>query len=358
MLEIPTTLALQVSSDLQSASNETAQALGQELGISEWLGPLAPIALSPFFGLAALSGIATYGPEWMQHKSTLLQPGSSINSPALFWTMAALALLTSLLRMTKISKPIALAAEKLEAYSAIIILIVVRMTGAELPTDGVTDQASADPIMAAAGLSAITMNLALSLFAAINVFVINIVKLFCEFLIWLVPVPTIDAIVEAANKTLCASLMGLYCFSPMLASVVNIVLLLACLTVFAWVYRRLKLYQELIVSPMLVWIAPKWFGQKGREFNAFVEESQGALVRYSRVKVTIESEGQYRVRGSRWLIPFERMLSPASKVQPCSNRLLSQALSLEDEQGKKFVLVLRKWCPGDSLYEKALAAVQ
>ena len=31
----------------------------------EWLAPLAPIALSPFFGITLLSGFACYGSEWL-----------------------------------------------------------------------------------------------------------------------------------------------------------------------------------------------------------------------------------------------------------------------------------------------------
>lgn len=357
MLDLSSTLTTQVANELGIPSAEATQAWGQELGIAEWLGPLAPVALSPFFGLATLSGVATYGPEWMQQHSALLQPGSSLNNPILFWTMASLAIFTSLPRMTKVSKPIGLAAEKLEAYSAIIILIVVRMFGSQFQQDSLLEPAQASHMVVAAGLGSFSLNLLLSLFAAINVVVINAVKLFAECLVWLIPFPSIDALVEAANKTVCAGLMGLYCYSPWLASLVNLVLLLACLLVFGWVYRRVNLYRELIAGPILAWLAPWFFAQKAQTFTAFVEESPASLARYSRVRVTMVSDREFVVSGSRWCIPFRWRLQPAANQENRSQGVLSQRLTLEDESGRSCVIVFRKWNSADALYCEPQAAI-
>ena len=102
-----------------TAVNTTAVVAGasfvsQQVSTQEWLGPLSAIALSPFFGLACLSGAATYGPEWLQSRSHLIDSNSPLNNPMLFWTVLGLTIATSLPRLTKVSKPIALAAEKLE----------------------------------------------------------------------------------------------------------------------------------------------------------------------------------------------------------------------------------------------------
>jgi len=352
MLDLSSALTTQVASELGIPAAEGTHAWGQELGIAEWLGPLAPVALSPFFGLAALSGVATYGPEWMQQHSVLLQPGSSLNNPILFWTMASLAIFTSLPRMTKVSKPIGLAAEKMEAYSAIIILIVVRMFGSQFQQDSLMDPAQTSHTIIAAGLGSFSLNLLLSLFAAVNIFVINAVKLFAECLVWLTPFPAIDAVVEVANKSVCTGLTGLYCYSPWLASLVNLTMLLACLFVFAWVYRRLNLYRELIAGPILAWLAPWFFAQKAQTFKAFVEESPVSLARYSRVRIIMVSDREYLVAGSRWCIPFRWRLQPATTQEPWSQRVLSQSLILEDDRGRTCVVVFRKWVCADALYRE------
>jgi hypothetical protein len=117
-----------------------ASLVSQHVSTQEWLGPLSAIALSPFFGVTCLSGAATYGPEWIQSRSSLIGPSSPLNNPLLFWTMLGLTVATSLPRLTKVGKPIALAAEKLEMYATVIILISMRLfsTSGELETPAVT----------------------------------------------------------------------------------------------------------------------------------------------------------------------------------------------------------------------------
>ncbi|MFO0943953.1 MAG: hypothetical protein U0930_24720 [Pirellulales bacterium] len=333
------------------------QVISQQLSTSEWLGPLAPVALSPFFGLATLSGIATYGPEWLQQKSALFHTGGPLNNPCLFWTMAVLAVFTSLPRLTKVSKPISLAAEKLEAYSAIIILISVRMMGgSEVPSTG-NEHAIAEPqALAAVGVGSFSLNVMMSLFAAINVFVVNLVKLFFEFIIWLIPIPAVDAIAEISNKSLCAGLMALYCYSPWLATIVNLGLLVVCFLVFNWIYRRVNFYKQLISAPVLAWLFPKWFAQRGDSFTAFIESSGRGLSKYQPVAVTRQS-GQYKVVGRKGFSRFSFTLTEDGKrTAESSSGWVSQRLVLSDEGRADCVLVFRKWVKADSLYSGATQA--
>lgn len=326
-----------------------SQAISQQLSTSEWLGPLAPVALSPFFGLATLSGIATYGPDWLQQKSALFNTGGPLNNPWLFWTMAILAVFTSLPRLTKVSKPISLAAEKLEAYSAIIILISVRMLGAsEVPAPG--NEQAAHGLMLSAGVGSLSLNLMMSLFAAINVLVVNLVKLFFEFLIWLIPIPAVDAIAEISNKSLCAGLMALYCYSPWLATIINLGLLAVCFLAFNWIYRRVNFYKELISGPVLAWLFPKWFAQRGNSFTAFIESSGRGLSKYQPVTVTRQS-GQCKVEGRKGLSRFSFTLpEDGQRTAESSSGWVSQHLVLSDEGQADCVLVYRKWVKADSLY--------
>jgi hypothetical protein len=339
------------------------QVISQQLSTSEWLGPLAPVALSPFFGLATLSGIATYGPEWLQQKSALFHTDGPLNNPWLFWTMAVLAVFTSLPRLTKVSKPISLAAEKLEAYSAIIILISVRMMGgSDVPATG-NEQAANElflnvepQALAAVGVGSLSLNVVMSLFAAINVFVVNLVKLFFEFIIWLIPIPAVDALAEISNKSLCAGLMALYCYSPWLATIVNLGLLVVCFLVFNWIYRRVNFYKQLISGPVLAWLFPKWFAQRGDSFTAFIESSGRGLSKYQPVTVTRQS-GQYKVVGRKGFSRFSFTLSEDGKrAAESTSGWVSQRLVLCDEGRADCVLVYRKWVKADSLYRGATQA--
>lgn len=341
-------LQLQLPPALDPTTMAASQTVSQQLSTSEWLGPLAPVALSPFFGLAVLSGISTYGPDWLQQRSTLFQAGG-LNSPWLFWTMATLAVLTSLPRLTKVSKPISLAAEKLEAFSAIIILVAVRIFGSQLQVNPTSEQ-QAGELMLSAGFGSVSLNVMMSVFSALNVFVVNMVKLFCEFLVWLIPVPTIDAFVELCNKAACGALFGLYCYSPWLATIVNLSLLALCLVAFLWVYRRVHYYKDLIAGRALAWLLPSWFGQRGSSFQAFVENCDVRMPKYFPVTVTLEN-GRYRVVGYRWFNRFQWLLSDSGRSDGQSSGLICQRLHLHDDQGKKYTISFRKWVSGDHMFQ-------
>jgi hypothetical protein len=248
----PTTAAAPVSpSQLDSAAAVAGAAtLAQQVSTQEWLGPLSAIALSPFFGLACLSGAASYGPEWLQSRSALIGTNSPLNNPLLFWTMLGLTIATSLPRFTKVSKPLAMATEKLEMYSTIIVLLAMKfLTGPnDAPSADLSDVG--DTIMLA-GVMSLPVDVLLSLAAAMNIIVVNTVKLAIELLVWMIPVPTIDAFLEIANKSISASLMALYVYSPMLSTLLNLLIFAACCVVFLRLKRLTKYVTELLLMPVL-----------------------------------------------------------------------------------------------------------
>ena len=337
--------ALQLPTGLESGTLAASEKLAGQIGASEWLGPLAPVALSPFFGLATLSGIATYGPDWLQQRSSLFGDSSPMNSPALFWTMATLAIVTSLPRLSKVSKPIALAAEKLETYSAVIILFAVRMLSS---SSGATTEGLEGHAMLSAGIMSMPIDLLMSIVAALNVIVINAVKLFFEFLVWLIPFPLVDAAIEVVNKSVCAALMSLYCFSPALAAGLDLILLVACALVFGWIYRRLRFYREVIAGPLLAWLLPSWFAQRGNEFLAFLDEPSHGLPKCARVVVREISVDEFEVIGQRWWRRHSVRLSSCNVAR--AEGLVIQRMVLTAANGETLRLTHRRWVPGDSLY--------
>ncbi|MFK7735802.1 MAG: hypothetical protein AB8B50_07235 [Pirellulaceae bacterium] len=335
-----------LNNGLDAETLAAGNAVAQQFATSDWLGPLAPIALSPFFGLAALSGTATYGPEWLQERSSLFGDGSPLNNPVLFWTMATLAILTSLPRFTKVSKPIALLAENLESYSAVIILVAVRFMGTASGTEVASDpMVLGQPVMLTAGITSLPLDIALAIFAALNVLVINLVKLFFEFMVWLIPIPAIDAIVEATNKSVCAALMGVYLYSPLIATVLNLAILGFSLLVSGWCYRRLCFYREVAGGPILAWLMPSWFRQQGDTFRAFSPERIAGLPSYTPLRLT-QQPGTLEIRG-RWLWKScSKTLTNCSVEQ--KSGLVVEELVLSSDQGD-FVFKHRKWISGDEL---------
>lgn len=270
----------------QSTATDVAQAqrISEFVAAQDWLGPISAIALSPFFGLACLSGIATYGPEWLRN-TPLLSVSGPLNSPFLFWCMAALTLVTSLPRWTKFSKPIAMALEKVEAYSAIIILLVIRFSANALGTDSGTDIAAVPPSFAEAGILSLPLEILLSIALAINLIVVNTVKLVVDLLVWLTPIPAIDLILEGVGKLVTAALLGLYAFSPFLATLVNLGIFLACSLIFFASKRALLYFHEVYVRPTIERVigrSPSSTSMQSvfldRKWNGYPRRSRGHLV--------------------------------------------------------------------------------
>lgn len=203
---------------------------------SEFMGPLAPIALSPFFGLACLSGISLLTTRGLLPDNSFLHGHPVLTHPAIFATFLILAIATSLPRLTKVSKPLAQVCDFLETYAGIVAVIVVQMVarygGHEPPPD----------VLLPAGLGQITLSALLAGLSMLNLLVIHAVRFFFELLVWLSPVPLLDALFETANKATCAGLMALYAFSPWLALTANTLMFLVCLVLFRRARRVSRAY--------------------------------------------------------------------------------------------------------------------
>ena len=236
--------------DFSAADVAAYQQFGQTLGVADWLGPLAPVALSPFFGILCLSAMSLYGGSWVSADNAFLGDNSPLHNPAIFWTFLVLTLITSIPRLTKVSKPFAQAVDQIEAWAGIMTLLALKMmVGADAPD---VDQLS----MVELGIVSATTSTLLMIAAAVNIFVINTVKFFFEVLIWITPIPTIDAMFEIANKSVCALLMAIYGYSPAIATVINLVMFVAAAFVFSWVYRREVFFRTALLDAVWSFFAP------------------------------------------------------------------------------------------------------
>lgn len=318
-----------------TAAIQGAQQVAQQISAQEWLGPLAAIALSPFFGIAFLSGVATFGPSWLQERSALMGPSSPFNNPMLFWCMLGLTIATSLPRLTKVSKPIALAAEKLEAYSAVIILIAMRfMPGNESPKIVMADE------LLIAGWTSVPIDLAFGIAAAINVIVINTIKLTIELLVWLTPIPTIDAWLEIANKSFCLSLMALYTYSPFLSLLLNVLIFAICIVVFSKGKRYLSYAMDLYMMPVLEQLLMMQTVHAG-QFVGFLTQPWSGNAAKTRLLVTRVDEEGYRVsiESLGW---FARQNYEGTLIiQECRPGLLNDQVTIQVNETKLLLDVRR-----------------
>lgn len=275
----------------------------ETMNIADWLGPLAPVALSPFFGITCLSGLSLWGPAWMTDNA-LLGAAGPLQNPTLFGVFLVLTALTSAPRLTKVSKPFAQAVDQLETYSVIVILLVIKfMAGVST-----SDESDAVPVaMIQLGVLSVTADTLLAIAMVINVIVINSVKFFFEFLIWLTPIPLLDAVFEACNKTLCAALMAVYAFSPTIATIINLVVLIVAAIIFRWSSRRLRFYRTMLLDPILAKLFPSYAkpnlspsGKTG--LLVFPRQSVGPLAAKSRWRLFIDEDARTLCGTGLWKV--------------------------------------------------------
>lgn len=289
--------------DLSAADVAAYQQFGQKLGVADWLGPLAPVALSPFFGILCLSAMSLYGGDWVSADNAFLGDASPLHNPAIFWTFLVLTLITSIPRLTKVSKPFAQAVDQVEAWAGIITLLALKlMMGADAPE---LEQLS----MVELGIVSATTSTLLMIAGAINVFVINTVKFFFEVLIWITPIPAVDAIFEVANKVACATLMAIYGYSPTIATGINLVMFVIAAFVFSWVYRREVFFRTALLDAVWAFFAPPK-GVTDPELVVFPAAEVGPFLARTRCRLH-KTESGWTLTQQRFLRSDIRLEIPA-----------------------------------------------
>ncbi|KLU07061.1 putative transmembrane protein [Rhodopirellula islandica] len=323
-----------------------ATAWADQLHLADWLGPLAPLALSPFFGVACLSGLALWGPDWITDNA-LLGSAGPLRSVPLFCVFAVLAVVTSVPRLSKVSKPFAQAMDQLEAYSVIVILLAIKIT-ASMTADSVgtdeTQLAMETLPVYTAGIFSFTANTLILIAMTVNMLVINSVKFFFEFLVWLTPFPTVDAIFEVCNKSLCAGLMAVYALSPTLATVFNFAILLVAALIFRWAGRRVKFYRTMLLDPVLARIWPGFATPDPRGVIVFSQDSIGPYPAKSCLRLRRDDEGWLLTPATPWS-PLSWGLGRDGHVLRCeaSPRLIRGWLthSIHADSGDDAVVLLK-----------------
>ncbi len=298
------------SDPLSAKDHELATGLAGTVSAFEWLGPLAPIAISPFFGLACLCGISQYGGDWMP---AFASGNPVLQNPAVLWAFVILTVVTSLPRLTKVSKPVGQAIDQLEAWSGIIAIIVIRIASAA------SDPASDATAMAAmpvyeCGFFSMSADVLFSIAAIINIVVINTVKFFFEVSVWLMPFPFVDAMLEAANKSVCAALMAVYVWSPFWATMLNLVIFIACFAVFRWVKRQVTYMRSILFDPVWTMVQKSYGEPKINELTVFPQKGIGLFA--AREQLTLVDTGDsWELRQTRMLFPSKTHVLPKSEFQ-------------------------------------------
>lgn len=358
----PAGAATDYSKEDLAKDQQRGQGLIEKLPIEE-LGPLAPIAISPFFGLACLSGTAVLGSD-----NQFLDNNEVLDNWLVFLLFSGLAVVTSVPRLVSTSKVFAEAMDRVETYAGIISYGVILMAaqGASPETD---------TVVYSAGFISITYSGLLAIAAAINIFVISTVRLFFELLTLISPIPTLDAMFECANKAVAGIIATIYAFNPKLAFVLNLILFLICLAIFRWANRRINYLKAMMLEPITLKIIRGLIG------GSNYDPDKGALRRFSRcvhglqlvVKCfPMHKFGKFKVKQKCYLAfgtddvslvrpglfkpPLIEKLDPSRLTKEIDEGILAYSVTLENEKPVELVFGRVYTSKLDEIKEKLILA--
>ena len=331
-----------VPDGLTADDKEKVAGLAGTISAMEWLGPLAPIAISPFFGLACLCGISQYGGDYLP-LNAFISNNPVLQNPAVLWTFVALTIVTSVPRLTKVSKPVGQAIDQLEAWSGIITILIIRFASATSdPATDATAMAAAVPMLEC-GIVSMSADVLFSIAAIINILVINTIKFFFEVSVWLMPFPFVDAMLEGVNKSVCAGLMAVYAWSPFWATMLNLVIFLACFAAFRWVKRQTAYMRSILFDPVWALVQKSWGVPKTNSLTVFPQKDLGPFA--AREKLQLVDQGDnWELRQNRLLFPGKsHTISKSEHRLEIEPGLIVNRINVGSNEGNQALLFTRRF---------------
>lgn len=358
--KLPTTLPVQISgSDAQDDSGwqrwlpgvlglpsapGDAGSISQFVKTTELLGPLTPIAMSPFFGITVLSGLTQIPENWpfadWLSNNHLLGNNPVLRHPITFWLFLVLTAVTSIPRFTKVTKPIAQSLDWVESYAGLITSLLIMALGLWIVSPEQTTQQA----VVEAGIVAWAFNAVLLVAAAVNFLVVKSVRFLFEMLIWISPIPFVDACFEVLNKFLCLGLLLFYAFSPTLALLVNLVIFLACVVILRWAQRRVNYHVHLWLEPIIQWWFPSYHQFDGHNLWVYCEQDFPPFRKYDRLHV-------YKWEDEWYLMRYDLFWKKKFRT------FTHDDLPMLEADGTRCVLILQQQVPIRFVFHRGYAKV-
>ncbi len=327
-----------------AADQSKGEQLTKKISAIQVLAPLAPVALSPFFGITCLSGTSILCNMGVLPKNDFLMGNKALNNWLVFGVFLTLSIATSLPKMTAVSKGFGQAVDQLETYAGIISYFGIYYLS------GLGQDEAAKQVVYAAGIFSFTKGTLLMIAATINIIVINTVKYFFELLVWISPIPALDAAFETANKVVTATLAAVYAFNPFLAMVLNIILFLICLMIFNWARRNVSYFRAMLVEPIIAKVLGRTnFSPPAHiesKISSFIEQGKPLLKVFPAKKIhkikkkemcylTTGKEGLFLVKLRLIRRPKIEKLDTANAQIEISTGLLSNTIEITSQESAK-----------------------
>lgn len=268
-------------------------ALKSNLLLSEQLGMLGPVAISPYWGLFLASAASLFEVGGNEYLMTHPMLGNWL----VFILFGLCAICTSIPNITKYSKALGVATSYLEDHVSMIIVILAVVLPIAHQTMGGT------PTHGEFGIIDTSLyTLAMIAFSAVYMFIVTTVRLFFEVTAFITPIPFIDTVVEIMKKVSSLILMGIYFVSPEIALGISILILIVAFFIFRKANTTMNYFRQIYIAPIVSWIFRR---KKALLDNGIVQRIQGNGINATIPVWPLEHYGKISKKKKTWLVEKE-----------------------------------------------------
>ncbi len=224
------------------AQSDPFPALYHNLDVIETFSFAAPMALSPFWTLFITALVSTLGIENSQFASNPM-----LNNNMVLALSFIMVLVTTLPSMTKVSKPIALAAKFLEDQASYFIFVLLMLAQNMAQPENPMQQG-----LITFGILDIPFSTLLLIGLVAPYFIVVMtVRYFLEILIFLSPLPLLDGLFELAQKGFALFLIFLFFIFPWLGFAFSILIFFISFLFFKRALKATNFFEYIYVQPIL-----------------------------------------------------------------------------------------------------------
>ena len=117
----------------------------------------------------------------------------------------------------------------------------------------------------------------------------------------------LDACFEIANKGVCAGLMAIYAFSPIVALIINIALFTACAFAFLWIKRREVFYRNMLCD----WLMNSWKAMTGSSAQTTIADELTVFPISGVDKIPAKAKCKLtKSANNKWQLHYKPLLKP------------------------------------------------
>ena len=128
------------------------------------------------------------------------------------------------------------------------------------------------------------------------------------------PFPSVDALLEAANKTVCAALMAIYAWSPLVATLLNLLIFAACLWTYRWASRRVAYMRAMVFDPVWAMFRPEYGKPTTESLTVFSHDDFASFP--ARAKLTLQKEESgWTLTQKKWFVAPKKVALGSAENQ-------------------------------------------